>query len=156
MKRAPAYTLIEVLIVVTILGIVALPGLVNYSRSQARQKLQAAAEILANHLRQARTFARDGRPGGPSNLSSSWGVVSVTDDEYDLKSQNATDGISTEENYRLNEGIVFSTASVEVWFERLSGNPQSGYTSSIELTNKYGQKFRVEISGTGVIEVEPL
>lgn len=157
MKRSPAYTLIEVLIVVTILGIVAVPGFFIYWRSSANQRLKASAEIFTNHLRQARTFSRDGRSGGPSSLSSSWGIVVKSDDvSYDLMSQNATDpGVTTEESYRLQDGItITSPADPQVWFAKLSGDALMTYT--IELSNKYGQKYGVEIFKTGVMEVKPL
>lgn len=146
MNKSPAYSLVEILLVLIILALVSIPGFFVYIRSQANQRLQASAEIFSNHLRQARTFSRDAREGR------TWGLVRVTESNYDLVSFTDTGATTTEENYHLQTGILFKN-NFDIRFSKLSGDPLA--SQPVKVGNKYNQCYMVDILATGVVETKP-
>lgn len=68
------YTLIEVLLVLTIMAVISSVVLANYHTAGQRGNLVMAARQLANHIRQMQNFALSGRAENCANDVCAWGV----------------------------------------------------------------------------------
>lgn len=143
MKRLSAQSLIELLLVITILAMVGFALFFSYTRSQSNQALKSSTEQLANDLRLAHVYSREGRE------RSQWGITSTLDKKgYELFYRNST--IQKRQSGKNLETTVEFDQSFEVWFEAGTGYLLSPKT--IVLKNKYGRQMHLTVSSTGVIE----
>ncbi len=143
MKRLSAQSLIELLLVITILAMVGFALFFSYSRSQSTQALKASLEGLSDDLRLAHVFSREGRD------RAQWGIVSNTDKRgYELKYKSSL--VQGTLSKKSLENTVEFAQDFQIWFE-----PGTGYYSSpttILLKNKYGKLMHLTVSSTGVVE----
>jgi len=140
--RSPAFTLIELVIVIALIGIFALFIGPPLGTARDNQALSAAAEMLADHMREAHIFARNTRN------ETAWGVRNLTTTTYALVS--GTDASPhTEKSFELDRAIKF-TGNFAVWFEVGTG---ANSTQTIELINTHGRKLHVQVLESGVIDV---
>lgn len=63
MKRQSAFTLIEILVVISITGLLVTMGIVSYNEFNRRQILDQAAKTVLNDLRDAQSKASSGNKG---------------------------------------------------------------------------------------------
>jgi prepilin-type N-terminal cleavage/methylation domain-containing protein len=143
MHRQSALTLIELLVVVTIIGIISLPLYVSYTRNQSNQGLRASAEMLADTLRSAHIFAREARD------LRAWGVKSSGSNKFVLV-KGTTQTPKVEKTVTLEPFVLFPQP-FEIWFVIGTGDTPTNET--IEIENKHGRKYKIEVSTTGVVEV---
>ena len=78
MKFKPALSLIELLLVVSLIGILSLPGVLGIINIRARQSLDVSTNKFAEIMRQAHIFSRENRE------SLSWGVKGTDKNSYQL------------------------------------------------------------------------
>ena len=130
MKRA--FTLIELLLVVAMIGLLVFVSGPIYQVFQGRNDLQIAGETLANNLRRAQFLSQ----GGVEN--SAWGVnISTTSPTITLfkgdnfVSRDATWGEAT----TLSSGIIPS-GLLEVDFAKFSGVPSNTGTTTLTLNSQ--------------------
>ena len=73
MRRQQAFTLIEILVVVALVGMLAAYGMTTYGRFEARSRTEMVAKELITYIRQAQMYARNGDrgPGGRCNVKAS-------------------------------------------------------------------------------------
>jgi len=137
------FSLVEVLVVVTIIGFFVVPLLITYQASRSTRALQASAEEVVNNVKSAHIFARESRD------RRNWGVTSLSGDKYAIFSKGTGDK-TIEKSFFLESGVRFASG-FEVLFEIGTGETDSQKT--VELENDRGLKSRIEILETGVVEV---
>ncbi|QQS39038.1 prepilin-type N-terminal cleavage/methylation domain-containing protein [Candidatus Woesebacteria bacterium] len=137
------FTLIEMLIAVSIIGVLIVPLVTTYRDSRNNQALNASAEALADHIRNAHVFARE------ANQKSNWGIINDTYVKYNVVSGNA-DSYTKESAFSLDPGITFDH-NFTIWFEK--GTGETINAASITLVNSKKKKITLEIFKTGVVEV---
>jgi len=124
-----AFTLIELLLVMAIIGLLVFISGPIYQVLQGRNDLQIAGETLVNNFRRAQFLAQ----GGVGD--SVWGVnVSTTTPTITLFKGNtfATRDAIWDEATTLSSGIIPS-GLLEVDFARFSGAPNSTGTTTLTL-----------------------
>ncbi|RJR30113.1 hypothetical protein C4564_00960 [Candidatus Microgenomates bacterium] len=141
-----AFSLIELLLVVTLIGIFSVPLFITYRTSRSNQALRASAEGLANTLRSAHILAREAKD------SKNWGVANSNNSTYDLLSgsQGKSEKFST---VALDEGIYFSDG-FEIWYTIGTGETKDERV--VELVNQNGKTIQVQALTSGVVEVSEL
>lgn len=161
MKDSPAFTFVEMLIVIALIGIVSLVGFSNYSRSKNNQQLKAAAEILADNLRRVHVYSREMRD------ERVWGIASNSVNAYDIISAvpKSTvqagvttpippDTYQTQETVTIDPPVVFNPPFGQIWFIQGSGAAYQQW--DINLDNSHNLIARVTVLPTGTIEVHQL
>lgn len=128
-NKLRAFTLIEVLVVVAIIGIASTVILVSFAgKRQSRNIERGAGEVLAS-LREAQNYALSGRAGSISENNVYYGVNFTADSPaYSVVSSNGTIG-----SYSLKNGVQFSE-SVSARFMIPRGDV---YINGAVLTGSY-------------------
>ena len=114
-KNLKAYTLIEALMVVAIIGIVTSVILVSYSNSRTAQQLESAAREVEAAVREAQSYALTGYQGvvatDPCRFEVAWGgtAYSVTY-WYKDASDNCNRSLVLG-SYAVRNGVTFSSGS---------------------------------------------
>ncbi|HBC72661.1 MAG: hypothetical protein UX91_C0005G0039 [Candidatus Amesbacteria bacterium GW2011_GWB1_47_19] len=145
MKFKPALSLIELLLVVSLIGILSLPGVLGIINIRARQSLDVSTNKFAEIMRQAHIFSRENRE------SLSWGVKGTDKNSYQLVTRDATKTVTVREKHRLESPTVFIIYPFEVWFDQGTGNTE---INRIFMTyaSKGGTRV-VGLSPTGLVVI---
>lgn len=147
MKRlTAAFSLVELLVVISILSIISIALYVSYSGSRSNQAVASDAEVLANTLRQAHIYSRQSRE------SKSWGVVARDLVSYHLVSRTSVTE-SQDKLYQLDPQVSFSD-TFEMWFDQGSGDASN--PGQITLVSNRGKHYVVSVESGGIVEVEAL
>lgn len=137
-----AFTLLEVLIVVTLIGIITIPLYISYTRTQANQGLRSTTEQLSDALTQAHIYAREARD------KKAWGVKRVSETSYSIVS--GTPASFTELQKKNVETFVILPSDFAIWFEIGTGDTAS--EQQITIQNTYGTEKKLKITKSGIIE----
>jgi prepilin-type N-terminal cleavage/methylation domain-containing protein len=137
-------TLIEILLVFSLVAILATGAFISFLGVKANQALSASAENLQTVLNRARMYARDGRD------EKAWGVIEHGTTGYDLVEGSPGD-FSVNRNFGLESPTRFGGSDFLVWFQPGSGDVSTGV--DILLTNQRGAVAIVSVKTTGLIEV---
>lgn len=140
--RRLGFTLLELLLVVTLIGVLVIPLYLSYTRTQANQGLRSTTEQLENILTQAHVFAREARD------KKSWGVVRDSENSYSLVS-GAPSQFSILQS-RSAEPFVSFPKDFSVWFDIGTGDTSS--EQIIIIKNKFDVEKKIRVSKNGVIE----
>lgn len=142
-SRRKGFTLVEILVVTTIIAVVAIPFLITYRNSRANQALRVSAEQFADQARSVHVFAREAKD------KKSWGLMRMSDTSYAILSGSdmSSDIVTT----RSLESQITFLDEFTVWFT--VGTGETSDNSSIRLSNPNGIVSRVEINKNGVVEV---
>lgn len=138
-----AFTLVELLIVVAIIGIITFPLLITYRNHRTNQALIASAEAVANHTRSVHIFARE------AQKQREWGIKNKSESAYTLYSTGAS-GIFEEQNYVLDNGIMFEE-NFDILFEIGTGDAKN--PTEIKLITESGRKTWISVTENGLVEV---
>jgi|SRR3989344_1419782 len=141
--RSPAFSLIELVIVIALIGIFALFIGPPLGAARDQQALASSAEGLADRLREAHIFARNARD------ETDWGIRSLSSTSYALVSGTETSW-HVEKTYDIDRRIAF-TSDFVVWFSIGAGT--SPVAETIELTNPRGRTIQIQVFESGVIDV---
>lgn len=144
MKKYPALTLVELLVVLAILAVVGVPSLLAVGRFRSQQALASSSEELAGALRRAHIFSRE------SKDDRSWGVAYKDKGTFVLLSGTPGDFVP-EGEYALAAPAEFAGGDFAVWFDQGTGNTVGGVT--VRLTTGSGQA-EVVVTESGVVEVK--
>lgn len=146
MRNRPALSLIELMLVVTIVGILATAGGLGVVAIRSKQAVGLAAENLAGVLRQAHIFSREDRD------QKSWGVKLNGPKGYMLVGRDAGGSVIEIAKYKLGSPVVFVAWPAEVWFDRGTGGTAAGV--SWRMTAPRAGVVAVEVSAAGVVTVK--
>lgn len=145
MKNTPAFTLVEILLVVALLGLLALPAYFSYARSRANQELTVSAEMIAATLRQAHVFSLQAKE------LKQWGVKSQSATSYALVSRISKDEV-VEKTLTLEPNTKL-IGTFSVWFAKGTGEAKE---STVRLQNTNKKQFSVQLTPTGTVSIVPL
>ena len=139
MRSTPAFTLIEILLVISILRLVLITAFSTFVTSSANQELVSSGQQLADRLRTAHIFAREAKD------QKEWTIASIDSQTYALFS-----GTDEVEQFRLNNKVFF-TNSFLVKFTIGTGMVEA--QQEIELITPQKIKLKISILESGVIEM---
>jgi prepilin-type N-terminal cleavage/methylation domain-containing protein len=144
MKSLPGFTLFEILIVITVLGLVGGVGFMSYENSKANQDLNNSTEQLADQLRTAHLFSQTAKD------ERVWGVISTSTMAYALHSKNVVAIEKNEKAISLPNSVSIKNAFA-VWFNQTSGTVD---TDTIIILSTYrGITKNIHIAKSGIIDV---
>lgn len=110
----PAFTLIEVLITVTLLGILSTVMLVSFGSGRINQELEGAAREVAGAFREAQNYALTGHQGvsgtDPCRFTVSWGGTSYSTTYFYKDGSGNCTQFSVIRSYVLRNGVVFGSS----------------------------------------------
>lgn len=147
MKVSPAYTLIEILLVIALVGILTIGGITAFITARNNQDLVHTSDHLVDTLRRAHIFSRDGRD------EKEWGVQSTAESQYGIVFRdNASSAPEISASYTIPRSVKIESSPFDLWFGKGTGELE--FPATISLTNTNNQKTIIHIEKTGVISFE--
>jgi len=146
MKIRPALTLVEILIVIGLVSILAVPTYIAIGNFRSRQALATSVEELAGAIRRAQMYAREEKDG------KAWGINYRDDTTYGLISGSPSN-YAPEAEYVLISPTRFLVSGFEIWFEQGSGTTEE--PAILEMGVPSGLQAGVEVSRSGLVEARP-
>ncbi len=169
-SRNAGFTLIELMVVITIILLLTSLGLANYRRGEEVFALERAAQKLAQDLRRTAQIAMAGKERGGAFPAGGYGIYfpAGTNSSYilfaDLNGNSSYDGgDAVIENLSLKErGVRISSfspgPSLSITFfppnptVTINPNPGSPYKATITLSLG-GEEKKIEINKVGLIDI---
>lgn len=144
MSRQAGFTLVEMLLSVTIIGIITGMALPVYETFVRRNDLDLAAQNLVGALRRAETYSR------ASNYNSGWSVE-IQSSAVTLFRGNSflLRNTAYDESFTLPGTVTWSGLG-EVQFTELSGAPN--ITGTVTLTSNANDNRVITINSKGMID----
>lgn len=151
LNRRRGYTLIEILVVITIGVILGTVGMVKYRDAQRRQAVDAAAQKLISAFRKAQTNSAAGvKDACGSLILKGWRVdVGVNNYVINVVCEGGTYVYRTE-NYSDSTAISVTSGTVSILFKVLNQGTDIAGSTTIGLTG-FGTTRNIVISSTGEI-----
>lgn len=151
-NKLSAFTLIEVLIVVGIMGILTVAALPSFGDFADRRTFQNNVDIFAENIRSTRSKAIDGVV--QSGRSANWQIAPTAGNNTYTVRPIFTDNQSagTASTYTLSvPTMTFSCSNCTIEFERLTGKRVSGTAGSSQdiVINFNGASKTVRVYETG-------
>lgn len=149
MKSRAAFTFIELLMVVSVLGLLAFPMLGNYLTSRGNTDVYTSAQWTIDALQRAQLFAQS------EKNSKSWGVRSVEiPPGFEIVSWDTLAASEIPTHVSVIEGKTFPQGIVMVnpFFVRFQQGTGETQETQIILSNKNQAVQTIEVSTTGIIE----
>ncbi|MEK7165319.1 MAG: prepilin-type N-terminal cleavage/methylation domain-containing protein [Patescibacteria group bacterium] len=144
MRDSPAFTLVELLLVIALVATVSLPLGNAFITARSNQALVASAEQLSDRLRQAHIFAREAKD------TKGWAIIRIDSTSYALASGTPATWEYIE-TYDLERDVTIPN-NFRVWYEIGTG---STAPQIILVRNNHGTEKSIIIHATGVVEIEP-
>ncbi len=141
-KRLPAFTLMELLVVIGILAILSIPALIGIFTVRARQSVNVAKESLVSVLKTAHIYAREGKE------RSSWGINHLDDNSYRMWKNDGSGEVVVAE-YSLGSLVKFENGPFTIKFNQGLGTTNGPVTIILKANNITAQ---VNVESSGVID----
>ncbi|MCI0530676.1 MAG: type II secretion system GspH family protein [candidate division Zixibacteria bacterium] len=144
MRKNPAYSLVELIVVIGIIAILAVPGILGVYAIRSKQALRTSAETLSAVLKRAHIYAREGRG------QASWEVEYLDNKSFELRSN---DGVTekVEAMYVLSAPTEFDSGYFLIRFDQGVGTTKTPMTIILK-TNPRNEVAQVSVSTNGVVE----
>jgi hypothetical protein len=143
MKFRPAFSIVEIVLVIGLVAVFVAPFMVSVSGFRSRHALKSSGENLANAFRIVKVYAREEKD------EMSWGVRYVNSKSYSIISgQPASFTISA--TYLLDKPVEFTSSFGDIWFLQSKGETDKDYTITLGISG--GVTGEVEISKVGVVK----
>lgn len=144
---ARGFTLVELLISITLLGIIGASGMTMWLQAQKNQALSASANQLESILLSSHNFSRDFRQ------EKAWGIESLDTNTYALISQNSTGEKKIEEEKTLISPVQFSEA-FEVIFDAGTGKLTAPVTIVLQQSASHFATVTVNEFGSTTVDIK--
>ena len=131
-KISAGFTLVEILIVISITAILAMVSTSVYTNLNARENLEISTNSLIEAIRYAQSNSRVGKG------DSEWGIRILQSSFVIFKGSNyVSRNVSFDQSFNFSKGVVVDGLS-EIVFEKITGWTEDD--GAIILTNSYGTK----------------
>lgn len=142
MRIKPALTLIELVLVISIISLLSVGALYAFSTARQNYALKLSGDSVAHQLTRAHIYARENKN------EESWGVKILDSKNYTLTSR---DGITetTHFQFSLPDPVRFTPGVSEVWFDQVTGETENSVTLVIESPS--GKTKQINVSRYGQI-----
>ncbi|RJR14584.1 prepilin-type N-terminal cleavage/methylation domain-containing protein [Candidatus Microgenomates bacterium] len=147
MHQRRAFTLIEIIIVVAIIGILMVTGFTAFISAQKNQELSAVAQKFATVVTTAHIYARENKDikiWGVRGTLDRYALISATTDPlvFDIEKETA-----------LPAGMTF-TAPFTIYFDKGTGTMPT--TQSLILKDSRDRQMRIDISPSAAVDIVAL
>lgn len=147
------FTLVEVLVVISLIAFVAIPSILSFSNIRNRQALILGTENLISSLKRAHIYAREAKG------ESAWGIKFSCNNGYSLWSKDLSGAVKAEVETGLPEPIIFDNCSTsvpsEIWFKRGTGDASGDYILFLRPNNSLSPMLsKIIVNSNGSIESE--
>lgn len=152
------YSLIEIMVAVTIIGILTGSSLVGYNRFQGRQGLKSAGEQLVSDLRLTQQKALSGEKAvgwcqGLTDSLTGWRLIFTSASVYDIRGVCSSGTTTTYKSITLPNSVVKSGGGSSVDFAAVSGTTtDTSFTLSRQLGTSTSQ-ITVTTTSAGLIKL---
>lgn len=151
--RKSGYSVIEILIAVTVLIMVSGIVLASFNRFRRRAVVQNAAGSVASLLREARALTLAARDGV------AWGVHFEATEVTLFKGPTFIAGAADNKLSRLDTLVRLATTSITgggstILFKKISGETDNSATTTISLVSDSTVSRTVTVSASGIIELQ--
>lgn len=149
--RCRGFSLLEIMLSVSLVAILAGVSVPVYQSFQTRNDLEVATQSVAQSVRRAQTLSQSGQD------DSQWGVRLQTGQVVLFRGTSfATRDPSVDEITDLSLSVVIGGGSLgEVVFTKIAGGPTSGgaplTAGAFVLTNRRGETRSVTVNTAGVV-----
>ncbi len=137
------FTFFELLIAMSIIGVIAIPFIITFRNARANQALRSSAEQVADHVRVAHVFARE------ANEKKGWGIKNESDSTYAIIKGSKSDW-EINSLYSINSQTSFAD-DFFIWFEIGLGETDTDHI--IHLINSNDVHSKIIVNKNGVVEV---
>jgi len=152
------YSLIEVLVAVTIIGILTGSSLVGYNRFQGRQGLKSAGEQLVSDLRLTQQKALSGEKAagwcqGADESLTGWRLIFTSAAEYDIKGVCSNAATTIFKSITLPNSVTKSSGDSSVDFAAINGTTSD---ASFVLSRQLGtssSQITVTTTSAGLVRL---
>lgn len=147
------FTLVEILVVISLIAFVAIPSILSFSNIRSRQALALGTENLASALKRAHIYAREAKG------EAAWGIKFSCNNGYSLWSKDSNGILKAEVETGLPEPIIFDNCTTaipnEIWFKRGSGDANGDYILFLRPNNSLSPMLsKVVVNSNGSVETE--
>lgn len=144
LRSTSGFTLLEVIIVISIISIIVITGIPIFYRTQLRNELDIATREVAQHLRFAQQRARSMKADSTHGVYVQNGSITLFQGAS-YASRNATYDVVVD----LSSQITVS-GTQEYVFSKYTGLPQSSGT--VQLTLPDNENRTIQINAQGMVE----
>ena len=153
----PGYSLIEVLVAVTIISVLTGSSLVGYNRFQGRQGLKSAGEQLVSDLRLTQQKALSGqKPSGWCQGASSltgWRLIFTSDAVYDIRGICDSGAVTVYKSITLPNSTTRTSGGSSVDFAAVNGAAGDvSFVLSRQLGTSVSQ-ITVSVTSAGMVKL---
>jgi len=148
MKMKPAYTLIELVIIITIISILVSVGLSAYGKARDRQAGQAAGEKIISILQENQKIANVGKVGCATKFL---GQKVTTSSTNQITTQSLCEGPDGPSLSIPIPDITFPITST-ITFKPLSQGTDLTSDLNLSYTSTAGNTYLITITRSGTIE----
>jgi type II secretory pathway pseudopilin PulG len=137
--------MIEILLSVSLIGILAAFSMPVYQSFQVKNDLSIAVDTLVQSMRRAQELSRASQGDDTWGVDIRTGSITVfTGESYAMR-----DG-DYDETFAIPTNMAISGGTAEFIFDKLTGEPQSA--GSVTLTSVHGEAATITINQKGMIQ----
>lgn len=149
-NKKAGFSLMELLVVLSVMAILTTIGLVSFLNYNRTQILTTASRDLRNNLRFAQNKAIVGEKPPDCTTLSAYYLVFTSETEYEIHAVCSDIDQKTIAKFKLPQGVK-KTAGSDIHFKIASGG-LSGSDITITLTSNFGGTENIVITQNGVIQ----
>lgn len=147
------FTLIEMIIVVSITAILASMAFVSFGRIINYNSIESQAQSVRSHIERARIFTL------ASKNNSSFGVIFSTSTVRVFQGTTFVSASSSDQVYEVdnNQSIInisFSGGGNTIFFNKITGEPNKTGTVTVTSKSNTDDRRTVVIYQTGVVDIQ--
>ncbi|HEU4965936.1 MAG TPA: prepilin-type N-terminal cleavage/methylation domain-containing protein [Candidatus Saccharimonadales bacterium] len=142
-RRMQGFTLLEMLLSLTIIAVLAGLSLPVYMRLQQAQDLDGSVQKVVDDLRRAQLYSRDGY------MDSTWGVHVATGAVTIFQGNSFATRNSTYDEVKSLPGAIVITSPTDIWFSKLYAQPD---TASIITLTVAGMQKTIQVNSYGMVD----